>query len=263
MTASNPTDTLLPCPFCGGDATVGVHGKIPEYATDKVGCSKCNVWITGSCGWAELQAERWNTRADLVPQVATTDDRCEWCKRTNTAICYGHHKRVTKVEVSDKADFGDSVLARIVTAESRKKLALEWFNFTVDAMKLGGMNEVFLGNIEIIRTALAPSVEVADTREALDDYEKHLSEMLCGRHHIMKPSTALKIRAALQRPQDGWKLVPEEATEEMMEKAFPVPPMAHTKEGAVQFHKSVWPYYAVTYKALVAAAPTKHNGKAE
>ena len=77
------SNTLLPCPFCGGEADIEEISGNPftnEPYTWAVGCKDCNI------GWYKETKEdaiaTWNRRADAVPVV-----RCKDCKQYNTTGC--------------------------------------------------------------------------------------------------------------------------------------------------------------------------------
>lgn len=82
------SNTLLPCPFCGGEA------KTSDTTTDEenkfkfgwIGCQECRVfinYINNQRGKLEASAA-WNRRANLD---SCENVRCENCKHYNRMGC--------------------------------------------------------------------------------------------------------------------------------------------------------------------------------
>jgi hypothetical protein len=72
MPSNQPeTPTLLPCPFCGGDATA-VGTDHPSWLQCRVHCNAC---ATATCSYATraLAAAAWNTRAVAQPETPSAD----------------------------------------------------------------------------------------------------------------------------------------------------------------------------------------------
>lgn len=71
----NQTAELLPCPFCGGEAQMGVNKEstVREYF---IGCMNCHIRlykIGYKRFWSEAEAiAAWNTRSDYDVQALKT-----------------------------------------------------------------------------------------------------------------------------------------------------------------------------------------------
>jgi hypothetical protein len=301
MTASNPTDTLLPCPFCGGDATVGVHGKIPEYATDKVGCSKCNVWITGSCGWAELQAERWNTRADIVPQVADKPTLENMRKLLDEYIHSWAKENITSADWITPEEFEEkfkSLWSKFIESISAPQVEMPEGGFWRPEIfsSDGKWNSVpVLDDSPLVVAYNADTVqfEVADTREALEAVKGRVMLSMCQTFDGEKSreearitaedfATLIKewqhertlrqqaeaqideyrsrLRAALQRPQDGELIAALDIAESRLRRAMQ---LLANRGFSIESMEMLTAAEEMSLAKLKAAAPTKHNGKDE
>ena len=64
-------ETLLPCPFCGGDATLRQYETESLWSHDQVtytqvGCEECDYHIATEPGYEMEAPERWNTRPDAA-----------------------------------------------------------------------------------------------------------------------------------------------------------------------------------------------------
>lgn len=68
---------LLPCPFCGGEASTYTYNAFQYNEHDKIGCSKCGVRIDSA------NMEQWNTRATVTPS-----DKAPYFGDVNTLELY-------------------------------------------------------------------------------------------------------------------------------------------------------------------------------
>ncbi len=89
MTATDSNATLLPCPFCGGEAWEPLSKKWTNALGDEswsayVHCPECNLTVeTKSCGYetaGEAESaiiEEWNTRTPEPPRELVHCRDCE------------------------------------------------------------------------------------------------------------------------------------------------------------------------------------------
>lgn len=55
--------SLLPCPFCGGDAEFIDGDQKQQYGNEQVGCTRCMA-LTAPEPTMQAAALRWNSRGD-------------------------------------------------------------------------------------------------------------------------------------------------------------------------------------------------------
>jgi Lar family restriction alleviation protein len=82
------TDKLLPCPFCGGDATLSSDSNVEHDREIRywiVRCQKalCDASVGESCNFSrELAIDKWNSRADTTRIIADFYNRvCDQAER--------------------------------------------------------------------------------------------------------------------------------------------------------------------------------------
>ena len=61
------SETLAPCPFCGGEATHDTYQEESLWShnivtKDQVGCMECDIWLRSEPGYKVEAITAWNTR---------------------------------------------------------------------------------------------------------------------------------------------------------------------------------------------------------
>jgi Lar family restriction alleviation protein len=74
-----PPDDLLPCPFCGGEASVSTYETESLWSHNivtytRVGCSECDIAFNTEPGYEVEAPEAWNTRAKGITATDTPPD---------------------------------------------------------------------------------------------------------------------------------------------------------------------------------------------
>lgn len=87
MTPQKPE--LLPCPFCGGEASFGWESDAAAIGRTKrrVFCGFCGI---RTVAYENEAIERWNTRTDLYTSVVAERDALR-------AVCEGMAKRLQRI----------------------------------------------------------------------------------------------------------------------------------------------------------------------
>ena len=78
------TDTLLPCPFCGGEARYGM-----TFAGEEVYCSECSAAMPRKTTEAEAVAA-WNTRTERTCRREKHGTKMDGSPKLRCSLCgYG------------------------------------------------------------------------------------------------------------------------------------------------------------------------------
>lgn len=89
--------TLLPCPFCGGEAKSSQHGDVGYV----VQCRRCGIWNAGySAAWSHITEDEFNGFIDEESAIAAWNTRAD---QTCECESYGqHHKQVKRENDSER-----------------------------------------------------------------------------------------------------------------------------------------------------------------
>jgi hypothetical protein len=136
---------LLPCPFCGGEASdtpPNCHQSTPYDPTDRmypiVRCKSCGGTAEGACNDGRIDnrstasaVAAWNTRADTAEVIALRAERDALLAERNEALT---NIRAYQVGVAVGRSEGDATLAvRAENASLRKRVeaadALDWMTY--------------------------------------------------------------------------------------------------------------------------------------
>lgn len=117
-----PPPPLMPCPFCGGAATVydGKHNRAPRFS---VGCKECSfeIWPNDS---RDQAIEIWDTRPSSNPRdsdmAVVREALSDWLELEITKRAYMADERSIRI-IRDRIPVAiDAALERINSGKDRR-----------------------------------------------------------------------------------------------------------------------------------------------